>query len=410
MGSLSGIKKGLDAANKALKTRRAYHGTPHDFDKFSMDKIGTGEGAQAYGHGLYFSGKKEIAEHYKKNVSRSDIRRNFLDTLPEDAEFDEILDLLGTGTFNESQERVIKALDADDWLGFDYPSQAINTAYSNNLKNYDVSPELSEAVNKTGKLYEVEIPDESLMLDWDKPLSEQPEIMQQLGDAGLLQYDRTGLPRFKLTGEHFMSEMHKNGARAEVPSPDGTLKSASMPRKEWVSTKLREAGIPGITYKGATSDERNFVVLDDELVNISNKYAAAPIGLMAQDFIQKRQEKKSYWDELKGVGQAAATVGSAMAGGAVSDLSKLGGYLNPFIPVEESEASANAMAEQMQYIPADENKYLDGIGRAIENIAPYVQPYMDRVEQAWPQSVPGQMYNALPQRAQGVLKTSANLL
>ena len=25
------------------------------FDKFSMDQIGTGEGAQAYGHGLYFA-------------------------------------------------------------------------------------------------------------------------------------------------------------------------------------------------------------------------------------------------------------------------------------------------------------------------------------------------------------------
>ena len=27
----------------------AYHGSPHDFDKFDMSKIGTGEGAQAYG-------------------------------------------------------------------------------------------------------------------------------------------------------------------------------------------------------------------------------------------------------------------------------------------------------------------------------------------------------------------------
>jgi hypothetical protein len=29
----------------------AYHGTPHEFDQFDMSKIGTGEGAQAYGHG-----------------------------------------------------------------------------------------------------------------------------------------------------------------------------------------------------------------------------------------------------------------------------------------------------------------------------------------------------------------------
>ena len=33
----------------------AYHGSPHDFDRFSTEHIGAGEGAQAYGHGLYFA-------------------------------------------------------------------------------------------------------------------------------------------------------------------------------------------------------------------------------------------------------------------------------------------------------------------------------------------------------------------
>ena len=43
----------------------AYHGTPHDFDKFSMDSIGTGEGAQAYGHGLYFAESEDVALGYR---------------------------------------------------------------------------------------------------------------------------------------------------------------------------------------------------------------------------------------------------------------------------------------------------------------------------------------------------------
>ncbi|MFA5489464.1 MAG: hypothetical protein WC284_09625 [Candidimonas sp.] len=46
-----------------------FHGSPHRFDKFSTSKIGTGEGAQAYGWGLYFSGKKEIADWYRKTLS-----------------------------------------------------------------------------------------------------------------------------------------------------------------------------------------------------------------------------------------------------------------------------------------------------------------------------------------------------
>ena len=39
----------------ALQGIRAYHSSPHDFDKFDLSKIGTGEGAQVYGHGLYFA-------------------------------------------------------------------------------------------------------------------------------------------------------------------------------------------------------------------------------------------------------------------------------------------------------------------------------------------------------------------
>ncbi len=44
---------------------KAYHGSPHDFDKFDLSKIGTGEGAQAYGHGLYFAENEGVAKSYK---------------------------------------------------------------------------------------------------------------------------------------------------------------------------------------------------------------------------------------------------------------------------------------------------------------------------------------------------------
>ena len=41
-----------------------WHGSPYEFDKFRLDKIGTGEGAQAFGWGLYFTDRKGIAEAY----------------------------------------------------------------------------------------------------------------------------------------------------------------------------------------------------------------------------------------------------------------------------------------------------------------------------------------------------------
>ena len=45
---------GMNAATNAPKglVIKAYHGTSHSFDKFDMSKIGTGEGAQAYGLSL----------------------------------------------------------------------------------------------------------------------------------------------------------------------------------------------------------------------------------------------------------------------------------------------------------------------------------------------------------------------
>ena len=43
----------------------AWHGSPHKFDRFSMDQIGTGEGAQAYGHGLYFADSEDVAKGYR---------------------------------------------------------------------------------------------------------------------------------------------------------------------------------------------------------------------------------------------------------------------------------------------------------------------------------------------------------
>lgn len=62
MGILNAVRAGLEEGAKRIK---AYHGSPHDFDKFSTENIGTGEGAQAYGHGLYFAEREGTAEAYK---------------------------------------------------------------------------------------------------------------------------------------------------------------------------------------------------------------------------------------------------------------------------------------------------------------------------------------------------------
>ena len=52
----------IDDENKNQQGITAYHGSPHEFDQFDTSKIGTGEGAQSYGHGLYFAEHEPIAK------------------------------------------------------------------------------------------------------------------------------------------------------------------------------------------------------------------------------------------------------------------------------------------------------------------------------------------------------------
>ena len=59
----------FDAENSNIYYQSAYHGTPHRFERFSLDAIGTGEGAQAHGWGLYFAGEKSVSEQYRKRLS-----------------------------------------------------------------------------------------------------------------------------------------------------------------------------------------------------------------------------------------------------------------------------------------------------------------------------------------------------
>ncbi len=43
----------------------AWHGSPNDFDSFSLDHMGEGEGAQVHGWGLYFADNRKVSEGYQ---------------------------------------------------------------------------------------------------------------------------------------------------------------------------------------------------------------------------------------------------------------------------------------------------------------------------------------------------------
>ncbi len=81
-----------------------------------------------------------------RNRPLREVEAEFLAELPEDAEIDEVQELIGTGKFSPKHDALLKALAADEWLGFDYPAQAITAALGKDFSNYDQSQELRDAV------------------------------------------------------------------------------------------------------------------------------------------------------------------------------------------------------------------------------------------------------------------------
>ena len=65
------MREAVDQAQTlgALAGMTVHHGSPHKFTQFDASKIGTGEGAQAYGHGIYLAESPAVADQYASNVS-----------------------------------------------------------------------------------------------------------------------------------------------------------------------------------------------------------------------------------------------------------------------------------------------------------------------------------------------------
>jgi hypothetical protein len=255
---------------------KAFHGTPHRVDRFTTDKIGTGEGAQVYGWGLYFAENPEVARQYRENLSYKDIAQRFLKVIPQDADATEAMGMIGTGALTPAQERVLRALEAEDWLGFDYPAQAITAAYRD-LDNFDPSEELRAAVLASGNLYTVnlKVQDDEL-LDWDKPLSEQSEkvkaAIQKMGSRFAEAASRVA------AGERARDVAMDYGMNAlDLMANNGGGLYNQIAREAGGEAKASElfarSGISGLRYldggsRGKGEGTRNYVIFDESKIEI----------------------------------------------------------------------------------------------------------------------------------------------
>ena len=257
-----------------------YHGTPHRFDKFSLDAMGTGEGLQAFGWGLYFAGNKSVADYYKSAISHKDAVRQFREVLPDDAGFSEVVEMADAGEFDAKKTAVIKALDANDWLGFDYPAQAISAAF-NDLQSYDPSPELVDAIQNYGNIYKVDAPEDSELLAWDKTLNDQPESVTDALKKSE-HYETLANPVSSIDGQ----------PTGVVPTGRQFYQSLSklLGSDKAASEHLDSLGIPGLRFldgssRGKADGNYNYVIWDENRITIE---AINDEAKQAQEYAQSR--------------------------------------------------------------------------------------------------------------------------
>jgi hypothetical protein len=241
----------------------AFHGSPHKFDAFDMSKIGTGEGAQAYGHGLYFAESPGVAGQYRDTLTAnapaykggelSARARQWLAWLKKHSDFD-------------SWDEIASSPDGREFIT-DAAQDAFNSRMADDVDGaladelLDIDP--SKLTDAKGALYTVDIPDDAVakMLDWDRPLGQQPDSVKDavrswVGDEAFADLVKRGT-----TGKQLYYMAPAQGA------------ASTEAAQKMASDHLRSLGIPGIRYldagsRGTGDGTRNIVLFDDKLAKI----------------------------------------------------------------------------------------------------------------------------------------------
>jgi hypothetical protein len=267
----------------------AWHGTPHAIKgAFDISKIGTGEGAQAYGHGMYFAENPKVSEYYKNladnvlytkegevfNVGNELKHPNIRATLYKTKDVDSAI---------ERAKGLIQTADPK-YEGGLYAKQDLQI-----LENMKNRGGLSAG---EGNLYKVDIPDEYIptMMEWDKSLGEQspfvkkainslkkqvtPQMMDELGGDLNVLFGKDVTPAQFLNTLEIIHPESKVGIGEEM---------------------LNKAGVKGVKYLDNFS--RDFRMLTPE-ESTSGKYVVGKWpGNEEQKYFDNLQEAQDYFNK-----------------------------------------------------------------------------------------------------------------
>lgn len=294
---------------------RAYHGSQQTLDRLSVKQLAEARAPlQGYGWGLYFFDDRDTASVLcRKGAFHADI---FLDgkLVPEESPISRSARMLIFKTGRLSIEALAKDLD-EKGRGI---SSDPKVARSNSFQwlNRKAAEEVRAAhavtaSDQPGALYDVTLPDESELFDWDKPLAEQPEaIKARLGltDEARAFFDwySASLEEAGLGDEFRWGNLLRDQRRAQVDRYERETgltapRSITILQPEKVSGKdfyltlalnedastgcedayedasnyLKSLGIPGLRYLDESSPFREaeatgigYVIWDDSVIQI----------------------------------------------------------------------------------------------------------------------------------------------
>jgi hypothetical protein len=230
----------------------AYHGSPYLFDKFNINRVGSGEGAQAYGHGMYFAENPKVAEDYAKKlgIEKTSMSQLASDYLKQDVPPSAIRMLHDVATSSTPIEEVARKVQGG--------SLALRNESPDVLKNI-VSDFRNQSV---GNVYKVDIPDQDIpkLLNWDAPIKDQPEmyslIKNSIKDADI-------------------RKTFENNAESGITGANAYSNYLSGKTNADKSKSALNIGIKGIKYLDQSSRQTggtsNFVVFDPSNVKILEK-------------------------------------------------------------------------------------------------------------------------------------------
>ena len=316
----------------------AYHGSPARHDKFTTDKIGTGEGTQAFGWGLYFAQKQEVAEYYRELTSGPGQETARLVELEPELNQPVAWDIM---EFMRDGKTPLQAVKSASWA-----NGSVRDHLQNNAERIAKSAEEAAGL---GALYTVEVPETEELLDWDNSLENQPEAVK----AAIARIPWA--PDRDQWGKHTGQQFYEAESRVRHELDGISRKEADRD----VSLELRAAGIPGLRffdhmsrnqapdvpefdswagyYKGADLDgasdsylrelraeynefvsaedtrTRNFVIFDEERISITDtvfRIEDQPdmFGAPAAASAKLTQEEVAEWRRINKVSQRKGRV------------------------------------------------------------------------------------------------------